>query len=236
MKLAGFYKHQNKNVILKTDYSNLQDFEKVYISKVFTQTKISDEERILSMPNVEFGGTGFFYDKAEPLSYDVEHSRPDYSLYSDYVSGQINKGVKPSTLRCFTDYSIGFLTRGCFRKCDFCVNKRYDRCVTHSPLFEFYDDTRKKIMLLDDNILAGPKWRCLFEQLDDTGKPYTFKQGIDIRLITPEFCKDDRQIKIRWRYILRVRSYPRRRAYRTQTIHVPSVFQQTGQDVCILRV
>lgn len=89
----------------------------------------------------------------------------------------------------YTDYSIGFLTRGCFRKCDFCVNKKYDHVFCASPLKEFHDPTRKKICLLDDNILGYPKWREIFDVLRKTGKSFNFKQGLDERLLTDEKCK-----------------------------------------------
>ena len=152
MKLSGYHKARGDEVTLKTDYDNLHVFDKVYIAKVFTKTKVDD--KILLLPNVQYGGTGFFYDNAPSLPVEVEHCAPDYSLYDGYVQAQVDKGMKSSALKCFTDYSIGFLTRDCFRKCGFCVNKKYDYCAIHSPLEEFYDSRRKKIMLLDDNILA----------------------------------------------------------------------------------
>lgn len=37
----------------------------------------------------------------------------------------------------YLEYSIGFLTRGCFRKFGFCVNQKYDHVFAHSPLEEF---------------------------------------------------------------------------------------------------
>ena len=187
MKISSYYKSQGIDVTLKTDYKNLQDFEKVYISKVFTKTKT--DNHILRRPNVIYGGTGFFYEKAPNLPADIEHHMPDYTLYNDYAQEQLNQGVKPSALKVFTDYSIGFLTRGCFRKCSFCVNKKYNRCAAHSPLNEFYDPSRKKIMLLDDNFLSYPKWRNSLDELKATGKPFVFKQGVDVRLITPDFIQ-----------------------------------------------
>jgi len=65
----------------------------------------------------------------------------------------------------YTDYSIGFVTRGCFRKCPFCVNQKYDRVFLHSPLEEFYDSTRKKVCLLDDNVFGCPQWKDILEEL-----------------------------------------------------------------------
>ncbi len=55
MKLSGYYKEQNNYVELKLNYDNLGSFDKVFISKVFTDTPI--DENILQFPNVEYGGT-----------------------------------------------------------------------------------------------------------------------------------------------------------------------------------
>ena len=39
MKLSTYYKNLGYEVILKTDYDGLDAFDKVFISKVFTDTK-----------------------------------------------------------------------------------------------------------------------------------------------------------------------------------------------------
>lgn len=54
---------------------------------------------------------------------------------------------------------------------------------------EFLDPTRKKICLLDDNVLGCPNWKDLLEELIDTGLPFKFKQGLDERLLTDEKCR-----------------------------------------------
>lgn len=76
MKLSGYYKSNGYDVELKTNYDNLFDYNKLFISKVFTDTPI--DSNILILPNVEYGGTGFFYDKAPRLPDEIEHSMPDY--------------------------------------------------------------------------------------------------------------------------------------------------------------
>lgn len=187
MKLSGYYKELGNEVELKTDYENLDTYDKVSISKVFTDTPI--DESILDLHNVEYGGTGFFYDKAPKLSSEIEHHMPDYHLYDDWVNEQIQNGAKRNDFKEYLDYSIGFITRGCFRKCAFCVNQKYDRVFEHSPLEEFYDPERKKICLLDDNFFGCPNWEKLLQQLKDTGKPFKFKQGMDERILTEKKCE-----------------------------------------------
>lgn len=188
LKISGYWKKRGATVELKTDYNLLDEYDKVYISKVFTDTPVDDE--VLTLPNVEYGGTGFYFDKAPNLLDEIEHSFPDYHLYDDFIAQKVEQGTKPSEFKMYTDYSIGFMTRGCFRKCAFCVNKKYDKAFLSSPLSEFYDPTRPKICLLDDNILSHPQWKSIINDLKQTGKPFIFKQGLDGRLLTNKKCEE----------------------------------------------
>lgn len=187
MKISSFHKNRGDNVTLELSYDNLENYDKVYVSKVFTDTVVPDGLTELSW--VVCGGTGFYFDKAPNLPDEIEHSFPDYHLYDDWVNQRINEGISRSEFKEYLDYSIGFLTRGCFRKCGFCVNKKYDRVFSHSPLKEFYDPSRKKICLLDDNFLGQPNWKVYLEELIATNKPFKFKQGLDERLLSPEKCE-----------------------------------------------
>lgn len=175
MKISGYFKACGWHVIFKTDYDDLAQFHKVFVAKVFTDTPLPENGLFgnpLDAPNVIKGGTGFFFDKAQPLPFEIEHHMPDYHLYDGFTDD-----------KHFTDYSIGFLTRGCFRHCPFCVNRRSDTVVAHSPLDEFLDPTRKKICLLDDNFFGFHGWKKLLLKLRDTDKPFAFKQGLDVRLL-----------------------------------------------------
>lgn len=202
MKISSYYKAQGHDVSLLTSYDEIENYEKVFISKVFTETPIP--EGILNLSWVEHGGTGFYYDKAPPLPYEVEHSMPDYHLYDDFIKRQIDDTVagyvdeddreaayrkKRKEFDYYLDYSIGFTTRGCIRGCSFCVNKNYRQCLKHSPVSEFLDPERKYICLLDDNVLSCRDWKAIFEELNATGKRFQFKQGMDERLLTDEKCE-----------------------------------------------
>ena len=204
MKLSAFHKKQGDEVILKFDYENLDDFDKVYISKVFTDTEIPGEpldktnkncdnisewyadNEFLKQENITYGGTGFFYDKAESLPEEIEHIIPDYHLYDEWVDEKIAQGKKRDEFKYYLDYSIGFLTRGCFRKCPFCVNRSKSKCVPSSPIAEFVDEDRPKICLQDDNFFACSDWKRLITDLKSTGKAFQFKQGLDERLLTSD--------------------------------------------------
>jgi hypothetical protein len=187
MKISGYYKELGHTVILKTDYDNFKTFDKVFISKVFTDTPI--ETDILKLRNVEYGGTGFYFDKAPNLPIEIEHHMPDYHLYDEWVNEQIEKGKNRNEFKEYLDYSIGFITRGCFRKCGFCVNQNYNHVFSHSPLIEFYDSTRKKICLLDDNFFGFKDWKTSLQELQSTGKQFKFKQGMDERILNDEKCE-----------------------------------------------
>ena len=186
MKLSGWHKGIGDEVTLKTDDEGLAGFDQVYLSKVCTDTEVPED--VLDMENISYGGTGFYYDKAPALPEEVEHCLPDYHLYDGWVAEKLESGGRRNDYRFYLDYSIGFLTRVCFRKCQFCVNQNYDRVQMHSPLEEFVNPKRKKICLLDDNFFGHPRWEGMLDALKKTGKPFQFRQGLDERLLDDRKC------------------------------------------------
>lgn len=200
-KLSAYWKEKGAHVELKLDYENFEDYDQIYISKVFTDTPVP--EGLCETDKIHIGGTGFYFDKAPNLPEEIEHHMPDYDLYNKWIDNEVQKAEQAAIVegrpfnkakfmvqfKEYTDYSIGFMTRGCFRKCVFCVNQKYDHVFRHSPLEEFYDPKRKKICLLDDNVLGCAQWRSILEELINTGCSFKFKQGIDERLLTEETCK-----------------------------------------------
>lgn len=185
MKLSAFHKKNGDNVTFLQDYNTIEDYDRVYISKVFTATPVPFWiNEIVSKGNdkIKLGGTGFYFDKAEPLPYEVEHIMPDYKLYEGWVPHKYK-------YMYFHDYSIGFLTRRCFRGCPFCVNRNYKRVIDNAPLSEFFDESRKKICLWDDNILGFSGWRKKLDELIETKRTFVFRQGLDERLLTEEKAK-----------------------------------------------
>lgn len=188
MKISGFHKAQGDEVVLVETFDiDPIMFDRLYISKVFTDTYVSDW--FLERSNVYYGGSGFFFDKAPSLPIEIEHCKPDYHLYDPVIQKRILSGEPRSRYAEYLDYSIGFLTRKCFRGCDFCINRNYRGVEKASPLKEFLDPDRPKISLLDDNFLGCKDWKVLLGELRETGKPFKFKQGLDERLLTPEKCE-----------------------------------------------
>ena len=111
MKISAW--HKAKGAMVKLIKLNLKRGEqinfgctlpdKVYASIVFKKNKHALDylHSTYSDIAIEIGGSG--YDLKTELPDYIENMKPDYSLYPD------------------CDYSIGFSSRGCFRKCFFCV-------------------------------------------------------------------------------------------------------------------
>lgn len=151
------------------------------------------------------GGTGYFEDGGIDLKDIIEHHYPDYDLYTEYVQTMIASGRPASYFNDYTECFIGFTTRGCFRKCGFCVNKKFDRCKRHTPIPNFVDlkknPERKRIMLWDDNLFAYAHWEDVVNDLMNTGLPFQFRQGLDLRLMTEKRAKVFSEVKSYGDYI-----------------------------------
>ncbi len=108
------------------------------------------------------GGSG--YDVKQSLPEDIEAQVPDYELFKK-------------------DHSIGFTSRGCIRDCGFCIVREKEgiqRDVDMSWI------KHSKVLLLDNNFLASPKWKEKLQYFIDNNLKVSFNQGLDIRLIDDE--------------------------------------------------
>lgn len=154
MKLSAWHKANGDKVSF---YSPIMPFERVYSSKVFTFTL----ENPYLPANVIKGGSG--YGLLHPLPEEIEHRCPDYSLYG-------------------LDYSLGFLTRGCIRRCPWCIAPVKEGSIrAHADIDEFL--RHKNVVLLDNNVLAHPHGITQIEKMAKLGVKIDFNQGLDARLI-----------------------------------------------------
>ena len=86
-KLAGYWKAQGAEVTLLMDYDHFDDYDHVYVSKVFTDTPVP--EWLKDTEKVSIGGTGFYFDKAPDLPDEIEHHMPYYRLYDEWIQGEV---------------------------------------------------------------------------------------------------------------------------------------------------
>lgn len=215
LKVSAFCKEYGHQVRLISSYDELKvngnptikcNFDLLVISRVFKYSKIPEFiNSLIKQHLIFYGGTGFFEVNGPNLPDEVEHHAPDYTLYNEYIE-KITGGDEKLKKRRWNDYlnySIGFTTRGCIRHCGFCVNRLLNRVVEWSPVSEFLDESRKNIYLWDDNIMAAPPrvFTKVMEDLKNTGKPFQFRQGLDIRLMTEQKAKLLSEVKYHGDYI-----------------------------------
>lgn len=220
MKMSSYCKSKGHDVKLlysEYDLDHLHDYNFLLVSKVFNFTpippqlqqiinesgktltelnriKLSTELKKYKKKNkitfIHVGGTGFFEDGGQDLEEKIEHIMPDYDLYTDYVKEKIKSGRNQSYYSDYIGCSIGFLSRGCFRRCSFCVNKKYKHAfICNDNVSSFHKPGNKIIYLWDDNFLAlGRRCLKLLDMLIEADVPFQFRQGLDIRLMTDEYA------------------------------------------------
>lgn len=175
MKISAYHKAVGDEVEFATAGTR---FDKVYMSKIFTESK---EPEGISGKIIVRGGSG--YDLENKLPEKIEHIYPDYSLYPELTK----------------DTAFGMLTRGCPR-CNhtYCITPKKDGCVSQkvADLSEFWRG-QKKIVLLDQNILACKNRSELLQQLRDSKATIEFNGGMDARFLNDEVISMLRGIKVK---------------------------------------
>ena len=87
---------------------------------------------------------------------------------------------------------FGFTTRGCIRRCPFCIVSIKEPIlkVVIRYLRQLMSGRSKLLTLYDNNILALPEhFESICKQSLDLGVTLDFNQGLDHRLLTPEIVK-----------------------------------------------
>lgn len=165
MRLSNWHKRRGDTVEWWTGFTH---YDRVYMSKVFTFTP--DFDTVINAEEIVTGGTG--YKDFGSLPPEVEACQPDYTLYPNW---------KPA---------IGFLTRGCFRSCDFCIVPRKEGPLHPAASWEEVKrpDSREMI-LLDNNVLASDYGLDQIDRMSREQVWVDFNQGLDARLLTPEIAR-----------------------------------------------
>ena len=164
MRLSAWHKARGDAVEWWNGFAR---YDRVYLSKVFTFTP--DFDGIIHADEIMTGGTG--YKDYGVLPPAVEAMPPDYSLYPHFTR------------------AIGFMTRGCTRRCPWCLVPRKEGTIRPAAAWdEIRRPDSREIVFLDNNVLASDFG---LEQIDRMGgEPVwvDFNQGLDARLITPEIA------------------------------------------------
>lgn len=177
MKLSAYHKQKGDAVEW---YTPFQHYHIVYMAKVFTFTPDFDMI-ITNADRIERGGTG--YDIAKILPREIDRLQPDYSIY------KIDKNL-----------AYGFLTRGCPNKCKWCIVPQKEGAIKPYMDIEEIAAGRKKVILMDNNILASDYGINQIEKIIRLNLRIDFNQAIDARLVTDEIAK--LLSKVKWlRYI-----------------------------------
>jgi hypothetical protein len=170
MKLSRHFKAQGGKVALTRGVKDLPRAQTVLASSVFSTAASARRVDILRRhygTDLQLGGSGV--DLRLRLAPGIESLPPDYSLYPE-----------------LGDRALGFLTRGCPRRCPFCVVPiKEGRPRQVSDLATLLQG-RRKLILLDDNLLAHPSALELLEQMAGRDLAVNFNQTLDLRLLTPE--------------------------------------------------
>jgi len=172
MKLSAYHKARGDDVFLNFPLSRP---DITYASCVFTWHA---RRRNGLFPNVIIGGSGI--DLKAELPPEVEHVMPDYSLYPN------------------VDFSLGFTSRGCIRRCPWCIVPKKEGIIKPvARIYEFWDPRHRRIVLLDNNLLAASNWRLTMDDLIAEGLEVDFNQGLDIRLVNEETVGYLKRVKAR---------------------------------------
>lgn len=168
MKLSMYHKNRGNRVDIKCLHNtfypyakkktlNVDGYDRVYVSTIFDTNK-----DLVTGKNIQQGGTGI--NLTEVLPDKIERLNPDYSIYPE------------------CDYSIGFITRGCVRKCYFCKVPEKEGLIHQVDTVDNIIK-HKKVKFLDNNILAFNKHPEILSEIIKANVRSTFIQGLDIRLV-----------------------------------------------------
>lgn len=176
MKISRWYKQRGCNVEF---YTLFDEYEKVYMSKVFTFTQ-DYPYHITNAKEIIKGGTG--YDFRTVLPTEIDRTQPDYSLYP-----WIDKRT-----------AYGKLTSGCPNKCSWCiVPKKEGKILPYMDIEEIAIEGRNKIILIDNNLIASGDYALLqFDKIIHNGYRIDLNQANDARLVTRDIAKI--LAKVKW--------------------------------------
>ena len=179
MRASAYHKARGDQVEWATPFNQ---YDKVLASKVFTFTP-DFNYLTLQADIIEKGGTG--YDIKKQLSCEIESSMlMDYSIYPQY------------------NFSLQFFSRGCIRKCPFCLVREKEGYIRAVEPVEL-NPKGEWIEVLDNNFFANPEWKDAINYLQKKNQMVNL-HGVDVRIMNEEQAfylsklKLKRRIHIAW--------------------------------------
>jgi hypothetical protein len=175
MKLSRFFKDRGRKVFLvRHEARLLAGVESVYASGIFsTPASLSRLSKLRKYYGDALIAGGTCIDVGRRLPPEVESLPADYSLYPE-----------------LGDRAIGFLTRGCPFRCPFCVVPAKEGDVRQvCDLDDLLTKGRRKLILLDDNILSHPKAKVFLEEMARRDLAVNFNQTLDLRFVDRDIAK-----------------------------------------------
>jgi len=165
MHLAGWFREHGERVA-RIGAIEQEMCAVVYASKIFSDSDASGvSDRAIR------GGTGWAdWRSLPPLPDEIEHCYPAYDLWDE-------------------KRAIGFLTRGCIRRCPFCFVPEKEGIIRHHAHLSEWWRGQDHICLLDANITGHPDVLGYLDELAQSGARVDFSQGVDVRLMTEEIAR-----------------------------------------------
>jgi hypothetical protein len=174
MRLSAYYKRQGYHIRLARKEAYDPKVEAAFASSVFnfpvTRNRLQKMHAYYG-DSLHCGGSGIDIDRR--LARDIEDTEPDFELYPE-----------------LEDRAIGFLTRGCPFRCPFCIVPLKEGGTRQvSDLDTLTKGKSKKLILLDDNLLAHPRSKELLEEMAAKNLQINFNQTLDLKLVDREKAK-----------------------------------------------
>jgi hypothetical protein len=161
LRIAGYHRDKGDKVEWADPLFG-EGYDRVYMSKIFTFTPDYPYEFDCEVIK---GGTG--YDIKSRLPEEIEASTSmDYSIYPD------------------SKFSLQFFSRGCIRKCPFCLVRDKEGYIHPVEPVEL-NPRGEWIEVLDNNFFANPEWKSAVDYLLKQDLPVKL-HGVDVRIMNEE--------------------------------------------------
>ena len=197
MKISNYYKGLGEKVEF---VQQGKEYEKIFASAIFTRSKGECEKLIeIYGDKIEIGGTGWDINKV--LSDGIEHSKPDYDLYTaeeiaSRMRGIMTKERKLQKATEIVNAGMGFTSRGCVRECGFCfVPKKEGKFRNVAEIKDLINPKSNILILHDNNITADPYCIDKLHEIRDRKLVVDINQGCDVRLVNEDIAKALSEVK-----------------------------------------